>query len=259
MSISFCYLYYKNQGAAISSSLSMGLSYCCMSAAGSLCQACFGSTAAGTTGRKRSVLLLTLAVFVALWFQYAVGPAIVSQKGWIWSSYRTIPLGLGKTVYHAWYDECAAQYANDKNTNTTRLMVEQCAGNAGVFRPMALATLFYAVMALVTKVKPQLNREVWPAKYTVRALLWLWWFWALNKPCYCTIQTLHMQNHQLTHFAPLNYVLLVEGLWIFGSFFCLYSQCSFVYWHFLVAGSIRGYRLCAIATSYSDRRGVQLE
>lgn len=140
----------------------MGLTYCCCNVAGSLCNACFGSTAAGTTGRKRSVLLLSMAIFFALWFQYHVGPAIVTQSGWIWRSYRWIP-GLGKLVYAAWHDPCQ-QY--DKGPS-----LAQCAGNAGVYRPMAVASLFFAVAAVATKVQPSLNREAWPAKYGIYLFL----------------------------------------------------------------------------------------
>jgi Serine incorporator (Serinc) len=155
------------QGAAISTSLTMGLTYCCTTTVGSICQACCGSTAAGTTGRKRSVLLLTLAVTLALWFQYAVGPAIVTRSGTMWKTWRFIP-GLGNTVFHAWHDGCAQYQPSSSNRYKSTAMLEQCAGNAGVFRPMALATLFFAFMAVASKVQPRLNREVWPAKYTVR-------------------------------------------------------------------------------------------
>ena len=147
----------KTQGAAISQAVTLGVSYCCCNVAGSLCHACLGSTAEGTTGRKRSVLLLSLAIALALWFQYAVGPAIVSQKGWIWSTYRWMP-GAGKWVYHAWFDSCAA-YQKDT------ALLEVCAGNAGVYRPMAVASLFFAVSAVASKVQPSMNRQVWPAKY----------------------------------------------------------------------------------------------
>jgi len=77
------FLILSRQGAAISQAVTLGVSYCCCTVSGSLCNACLGSTAEGTTGRKRSVLLLSLATSIALWFQYAVGPAIVSQEGWI--------------------------------------------------------------------------------------------------------------------------------------------------------------------------------
>lgn len=105
------------------------------------------------------MLLLSVAIALALWFQYAVGPALVAQSGWIWNAYRWMP-GLGPMVYHAWYDDCAA-YDNDK------AMLEVCAGNAGVYRAMAVATVFFAAQAAATRVQPALNRQVWPAKFGV--------------------------------------------------------------------------------------------
>lgn len=139
----------------------MGLTYCCCSAGGSLCQSCFGSTAEGTTGRKRSVLLLAMTIILAFWFQYSVGPAIVSKSdsGWFLTIIRWIP-GLGKMVHKAWNDPCQ-QYQDDEH------LLEQCAGNAGVYRPTAVATLFYLLSAVATKIQPHLNREAWPAKYAL--------------------------------------------------------------------------------------------
>ena len=63
--------------------ISLAAVYCCCSAGSSLCKSCFGSTLPGTTGRKRSVLLLGMVIAIALWFQYSVGPSIVSQSGWV--------------------------------------------------------------------------------------------------------------------------------------------------------------------------------
>ena len=130
----------------------MGLAYCCCNATGSLCNACFGSTAEGTTGRKRSVLLLTAALILALWFQYTVGPSIVTQDGWVWRSYRWLP-GMGNMVYQAWYKSCEV-YKDEPQ------LLQQCAGYAGVYRPMAVATLFFIISAVATKLQPELNRQV---------------------------------------------------------------------------------------------------
>lgn len=141
----------------------MGVTWCVCTAAGSLCQACFGSTAVGTTGRKRSVLLLTIATTIALWFQYSVGPAIVTKSGMLWKLYSAIP-GLGKILFNAWHQSCADRYDNgDSNTE----LLQQCAGKAGVMRPMAVAALFFAIQAVATNLQPSLNREAWPAKYVV--------------------------------------------------------------------------------------------
>ena len=136
----------------------------------SMCNACLGTTAPGTTGRKRSVLLLTLSILIALWFQYSLGPAIVNQTGQLWKLYSWLP-GLGKVIYHAWYEPCAEQYTTnlDPNNNDTNMhLLEQCAGNAGVYRSMGIATSFFLVSAFATKIRPSLNKEAWPAKITVR-------------------------------------------------------------------------------------------
>jgi serine incorporator 1/3 len=137
----------------------MGLAYCFCSASGSLCNACLGTTIAGTTGRKRSVLLLCLTIAFALFFQYKVAPSIVLNTGWIWKTYRAVP-GMGKTVYHAWKDPYCTGYDSEA-------LVVQCAGIGGVYRPTALATLFFIISAIATKLVPALNREAWLAKYTV--------------------------------------------------------------------------------------------
>jgi hypothetical protein len=147
--------------------LSLAVIHCCFTSASSLCNSCFGTTAVGTTGRKRSVLLLSIAIAVALWFQYSVGPSIVSQEGWVWKTYRMIP-GSGKLVYNAWHESCA-RYDEDEfeDQNQGQKLMEQCAGNAGVFRPTFLTTLYFLVNAAATYTVPTLNREAWPAKYSL--------------------------------------------------------------------------------------------
>jgi serine incorporator 1/3 len=138
----------------------MGIMYCVCNSVGSVCNACLGSTAQAATGRRRSVLLLTLSIAIALWFQYSVGPAIVSGGGGTMHKvFRWIP-GVGSLLYSSWHDDCAAY---DDNA----LLLNQCAGNAGVYRPTALAALFFAVSACVAKAQPSLNKQVWPAKYGV--------------------------------------------------------------------------------------------
>jgi hypothetical protein len=106
------------------------------------------------------VLLLALAIAASLWFQYVVGPSIVSQSGWIWKSYRAIP-GSGKIIFDSWHAECAKWYQDEPD------LLTQCAGNAGVFRPMFLAFFYFVVNAIVTSFIPHLNKEAWPAKYAL--------------------------------------------------------------------------------------------
>eukprot|EP00548_Thalassiothrix_antarctica_P001922 CAMPEP_0194145904 /NCGR_PEP_ID=MMETSP0152-20130528/18904_1 /TAXON_ID=1049557 /ORGANISM="Thalassiothrix antarctica, Strain L6-D1" /LENGTH=439 /DNA_ID=CAMNT_0038846273 /DNA_START=30 /DNA_END=1346 /DNA_ORIENTATION=+ len=139
------------------STLSLAATYCCCTSMGSLCNSCLGSTAEGTTGRKRAVLLLVAAISVALFFQYSVGPGIVQESGWVWKTYRAIP-GSGKLVFNAWKSGCE-QYEGDA--------LSQCAGNAGVMRPMFVTFLFFIFQGISSYVQPSLNREAWPAKYAI--------------------------------------------------------------------------------------------
>ena len=191
----------NKQGAAISQAVTLSVSYCCCNVAGSLCNACLGSTAEGTTGRKRSVVLLSLAIAVALWFQYAVGPSIVSMNGWIWTSYRWMP-GLGKWVYHAWYDSCA-EYKNDK------ALLEVCAGNAGVYRPMAITAVFFAISAVAAKFQPSLNRQVWPAKFGIVCLAFTLSVLVNNAPFFTGL-FLWFARFGATIFCLLQQILLID-------------------------------------------------
>ena len=139
--------------------IGMGMMYCCTNACGSLCNSCLGTTLEGTTGRKRSVLLLVFAILASFFFKYKLGPAVVSQKSWIWKAYSTIP-SIGKLVHNGWKDACS-EYAEDEH------LLAACAGNSGVYRPTFLATLFFAIHAGATRLLPALQKEAWPAKYTL--------------------------------------------------------------------------------------------
>jgi serine incorporator 1/3 len=139
--------------------IAMAGTYCCTNAVGTICNSCLGTTLEGTTGRKRSVLLLVFAILASFFFQYYLGPAVVNETSWIWNMYRTIP-SMGKLVHNGWFNACS-EYKDDPD------MLAQCAGIGGVYRPTFLATMFFAVHAIATRMLPALQREVWPAKYTV--------------------------------------------------------------------------------------------
>ena len=141
--------------------ISMAAVYCCCSAGSSLCNACFGTVAVGTTGRKRSVLLLAMVIASALWFQYDVGPGIVSQTGWVWKAYTIVP-STKKLVYANWFDSC-----HEAEEAVDLAVIEDCAGNAGVYRPTFLSTMYFLLNAVATRFSPSLNREAWPAKYAL--------------------------------------------------------------------------------------------
>jgi len=79
----------------------------------------------------------------------------------MWKVLRWIPWS-GNLIYGAWHDPCAEHYGSDNED-----LIEQCAGNAGVFRPTCLATFYFLANAAVTSQLPAMNREAWPAKYAL--------------------------------------------------------------------------------------------
>lgn len=190
---------HSTQGAAISSSLSMGLTYCCCSASSRLCQACFGSTT-GTTGRKRSVLLLLLAIILSLWMQYSLGPALVLQKGRLWYLESFLP-GSG-VLTHAWKDDCAP-YAHDEG------LLAQCAGNAGVYRMTAVTAIFFTLLAMATRFEPALNRDAWPAKYALYLLACFATLFVPTAPLFSGV-FLTIARMGATVFVVLQQIILID-------------------------------------------------
>lgn len=83
-------------------------------------------------------------------------------------------------LYKAWHESCAERYDDEKDL----VLLQQCAGKAGVMRPMAMAALFFAIQAVVTKVQPSLNREAWPAKYTMYLFAVFVTFFMGNSPLF---------------------------------------------------------------------------
>ncbi len=47
----------------------------------------------------------------------------------------------------------------------------QCVGNAAVYRPTFVSTIFFLISAIATKTNPRLNREAWPAKFGMYFIL----------------------------------------------------------------------------------------
>ena len=189
----------------MASTLQLGLAYCCCNASSSLCNTCLGSTSASSTGRKRSVLLLSITITLALFFQYVLAPSVITQTGW-WKIYSSIP-GMGKVMYHSWTDSCLVYNENNNNdgngnndsNNTYSDLYKQCVANAAVFRPTFIATLFFLISAIATKTNPTLNKKGWPSKFGVYFIL-------------ITI-TLFIPNNPL--FTPLFLILLRIGAMIF--------------------------------------------
>jgi hypothetical protein len=105
-----------------------------------------------TSGRKRSVLLLFLALVIALVFQYVLAPKLVDAEDFT---------GF---LSDQWLDAC------DEFLDLPDLR-EECAGNMGVYRVAAATTFFFVLAALAATCKPTANREAWPAKYVLFVFL----------------------------------------------------------------------------------------
>lgn len=128
--------------------------WCFCTACGSLLSACCGNDKASTippsvtSGRKRSVLLLFLALGIALVFQYYIGPLIIDSDEYT---------GF---LSERWLDACLEFEGIDD-------LYEECAGNMGVYRVTAATTVFFVLAAIAAACKPTANREAWPAKYVL--------------------------------------------------------------------------------------------
>jgi hypothetical protein len=153
-------------------SLVEGTTWCFCTAAASLLGACCGNDKPSTvapgaaSGRKRSVLLLVLAIVIAFAFQYGIAGAIA---GFDYSNYVT----------DAWLDGCE-DYKTD-------ILIERCAGYAGVYRSAFSALVFYVLAAVGVACKRTANREAWPAKYVLFLFLVLAMCFIPNDPLFLTV------------------------------------------------------------------------
>ena len=118
------------------------------------------------SGRKRSVLLLLMAIALAFIFQYGIAAAIV---GFDYSNYVT----------DAWLDGC--------QDYETEVLINRCAGNAGVYRSAFSALVFYILAAIGVACKRTANREAWPAKYVLFLFLVLGMCFVPNEPLFLTV------------------------------------------------------------------------
>lgn len=99
----------------------------------------------------------------------------------VWKTYRAIP-GTGKLVFKAWHESCS-QYEDQLD------LMEQCAGNAGVFRPTFLSAFYFFANAIATRIVPTLNKEAWPAKYALFffGLLVSMFIPSYPRKCFCIV------------------------------------------------------------------------
>jgi len=154
------------------SSIGLCLGYCACQSASSLCQACFGNSDPSTTGRKRSILLLAIAVALSLIFQYSWAPSLHGGN-----SITRLPY-IGTQINQAWNDDCYNRFHEDL------ALLTKCRGNSGVYRATFTSTLFFLCMAIATKINPILNRSAWPAKYVIFLLFVMATFFIPNSPLF---------------------------------------------------------------------------
>lgn len=156
-----------------------GIAWCFCTASASLCSSWCGNDKPSTippsasSGRKRSVLLLTLSVVVALIFQYAVAPQMQPDQ-----TAANAPK-IGEYLVNAWTDGCADENNPD--------LVQVCSGNSGVYRASSAAFAFFCIFGVAAKCRPTANREAWPAKYVLFLFLCIGSVFISNDPLFIPI------------------------------------------------------------------------
>uniref|UniRef100_A0A7R9X0V1 Serine incorporator n=2 Tax=Craspedostauros australis TaxID=1486917 RepID=A0A7R9X0V1_9STRA len=176
------------------SCVATGLGWCFCTAAASLLGSCCGndkpsSEAPGAhSGRKRSVFLLLIAIAIAFIFQYGVAPAVTDAP-------------VSNYVTDAWLDGCE-KYDED-------ILVDRCAGQAGVYRSAFSSTLFFILAAIGVACKPSANREAWIAKYTLFFFLELLMCFIPNEPLFLDVY-LNIGRVGAALFIFIQQVILVD-------------------------------------------------
>jgi hypothetical protein len=154
--------------------LFIGTVWCFCTAAGSVLASCCGNDKPSTvdpgaaSGRKRSVLLLILAIGIAFCFQYWVAPTIVNFNA-----------PVDNILSDAWLSGC-------EDLETPEL-VERCAGNAGVYRSSFSAVVFFLLAGIAVSCKKTANREAWPAKYVLFLFLVAGMCFVPNDPLFLSV------------------------------------------------------------------------
>jgi hypothetical protein len=70
-------------------------------------------------------------------------------------------------LYDAWTSGCE-QY-RDADGGDSGGLVRVCAGNAGAYRSLFAASVFFALAGAAAACRPTANREAWPAKFVLFA------------------------------------------------------------------------------------------
>eukprot|EP00816_Leptocylindrus_hargravesii_P011605 CAMPEP_0196809956 /NCGR_PEP_ID=MMETSP1362-20130617/9827_1 /TAXON_ID=163516 /ORGANISM="Leptocylindrus danicus, Strain CCMP1856" /LENGTH=459 /DNA_ID=CAMNT_0042184807 /DNA_START=75 /DNA_END=1451 /DNA_ORIENTATION=- len=193
---------------SIISNLALCISYLTCSAAGSLCGACLGTNKSDdiapgpTSGRKRSVFLLLLALTLAFVFQYALAPAIDDNSDLI----NWVPVA-GSHLVDAWNSGCTYDDIEDANIRSD--YQEICKGHAGVYRIGFVASLFFAFAALASTVKRTANRISWGPKYMLFLLGCFFSIFIDNDPLFNDV-FLNLARIGASLFIVLQNVILID-------------------------------------------------
>eukprot|EP00934_Nitzschia_sp_Nitz4_P008376 Nitzschia sp. Nitz4//scaffold128_size63911//62114//63913//NITZ4_006235-RA/size63911-augustus-gene-0.98-mRNA-1//1//CDS//3329534880//8366//frame0 len=159
--------------ASLVTCVATATTWCFCTAAASLLSSCCGNDKPSSvepgeaSGRKRSVLLLILAIVLSLGLQYVVAPHIINFDA------------IGNFVTDAWLEGC-----DDLETDA---LIEQCAGNAGVYRSAFSAVVVFLLSAIAVCCKRTANREAWPAKYVLFVFLVAGLCFVPNDPLFLTV------------------------------------------------------------------------
>ena len=158
--------------AAVITCIVTSLTFCLCSATTSLMGACCGNdktsniAPGASSGRKRSVLLLCMAIVIAFAFQYGVAKYIVN-------------ISISNYITDAWLSGCT-----DFDTDA---LILRCAGQAGVYRSGFSAFVFFILAAVAVACKRTANREAWPAKYILFLFLVFAMCFVPNEPLFTDI------------------------------------------------------------------------
>ena len=125
-----------------------------------------------------------------------------------WNILRKTP-GVGKHVVSGWVDGCDQYLENEKDNGDISGGFEQCAGNAGVYRPTFFSFLFFVSAAVASYLRPSLNREVWPAKYCIYLLLVLCSIFMSNHPWFSGV-FLHLSRVGAMAFIVIQQIILID-------------------------------------------------
>lgn len=108
-----------------------------------------------------------MAIAIAFIYQYAIAGPIATFR---YANYLT----------DAWLEGCL-EYTESE------LLVERCAGYAGVYRSAFSALVFYILAAIGVACKRTANREAWPAKYVLFLFLVGGMVFVPNDPLFLSI------------------------------------------------------------------------